>query len=99
MLAVFPLTTARDKRWWNHCFSLGSPGISTSIFARQLKSRAGLVIHTSVFGCNWLKVIIVPHQSLFRLEEKAASVKLWVQRRHCVEAGVLFSFRRRTFVQ
>ena len=25
MLAVFPLTTARDRRWWSHCGSLGSP--------------------------------------------------------------------------
>ena len=23
LLAVFPLNTARDKRWWNHCRSLG----------------------------------------------------------------------------
>jgi len=37
MLAVFPLTTARDRRWWCHCRSLGSSEISTSFFARQLK--------------------------------------------------------------
>jgi len=40
MLAVFPLTTARDRRWCSHCPSLGSPEMSTSFFARQLKKGA-----------------------------------------------------------
>ena len=40
MLAVFPLTTARDSRWWSHCRSLGSPEMSTSFFGRQLKKVA-----------------------------------------------------------
>jgi len=29
MLAVFPLTTARDRLWWCHCRSLGLPEMST----------------------------------------------------------------------
>jgi len=37
MLAVFPLTTARDKRWWSHCHYPGSPEMSTSFFPRQLE--------------------------------------------------------------
>jgi len=40
MLAVFPLTTARDRRWWSHCPSLGWLEMSTSFFARQLKKGA-----------------------------------------------------------
>jgi len=36
MLAAFPLTTARDRHWWNHCHALGSPEISTN-FLRQFK--------------------------------------------------------------
>jgi len=40
MLAVFLLTTARDRRWWSHCPSLGSPETSTSFFARQLNKGA-----------------------------------------------------------
>jgi len=39
MLATFPLTTARDKCWWSHCRSLGSPNISASFFERQLNKR------------------------------------------------------------
>jgi len=37
MLAVFPLTMARDRRWWSHCRSLGLPEMSMSFFVRQLK--------------------------------------------------------------
>jgi len=33
MLAVFPLTTARDRCWWSHWCSLRSSDISTSFFA------------------------------------------------------------------
>jgi len=40
MLAAFPLTTARDRRWWRHWHSLGSPDTSTSFFARPLKKGA-----------------------------------------------------------
>jgi len=40
MLAAFPLSTARDRRWWSHCLSLGSPDMSTCFFARQLKQGA-----------------------------------------------------------
>jgi len=40
MLVVFPLTTDRDRRWWSHCRSLGSPEMSTRFFARQLKKGA-----------------------------------------------------------
>jgi len=35
MLAMFPLTTARDRHWWSHCCYLGSPEMSTSFFARK----------------------------------------------------------------
>jgi len=37
MLVAFPLTTARDKCWWNYCYSLESPDISTTSFARLIK--------------------------------------------------------------
>jgi len=61
MLAAFPLTTARDERWWNHCRSLESPDISTSFFPRPLKK--GVVdlpyIYTSGFDCDRFKVVIV----------------------------------------
>jgi len=40
MLTVLPLTTARDRCWWRHCRSLGSPEMSTKFFARQLKKSA-----------------------------------------------------------
>ena len=40
MLAAFLLTTARDKRWWSHYHSLGSPDISTGFLARQLKKES-----------------------------------------------------------
>jgi len=42
MLAAFPMTTARDRRWWSHWHSLGSPDTSTSFFARPLKGAMGL---------------------------------------------------------
>jgi len=48
MLAVFPLTTARDRRWWSHCPSLGLPEMSTSFFARQLKKGAVDLSYTPV---------------------------------------------------
>ena len=60
MLAAFPLTIAKYKRWWSHCHFLGLPDISASYFARQLKKGAvDFAIHTSGFDCNWLKAIIV----------------------------------------
>jgi len=40
MLAVFPLTMARDRHWCDHCRSLGSPEMSMSFLARQLKKGA-----------------------------------------------------------
>jgi len=40
MLAVFPQTTARDRGWWSHWCSLGSPDTSASFFARPLKKGA-----------------------------------------------------------
>jgi len=48
MLAVFPLTTARDRRWWSRCRSLGSPEMSTSFFVRQLKTEAVDLTYTPV---------------------------------------------------
>jgi len=48
MLAVFPLTTARVRRWWSHCSSLGSPEMSMSFFARQLKKGAVDLPYTTV---------------------------------------------------
>ena len=48
MLAVFPLTMARDRHWWSHCRSLGSPEMSTSFFARQLKKGAVDLPYTPV---------------------------------------------------
>jgi len=45
---VFPLTTPRDRRWWSHCPSLGSPEMSTSFFARQLKKGAVDLPYTPV---------------------------------------------------
>ena len=57
VLAVVLLTTAKDRRWWSHWCSLGSPDI-TSFFARPLKRGGGHAIITSGFNCNWLKVVI-----------------------------------------
>jgi len=48
MLAAFPLTTARDRGWWNNCQSLGSPEISTSFFTRQLQKGAVDLLYTPV---------------------------------------------------
>jgi len=42
------MTTARDKHWWSHCRSLGSPEMSTSFFARQLKKGAMDLPYTPV---------------------------------------------------
>jgi len=55
MLAVLPLTTARDKHWWSHCHSLVSPDILTSFFARQLKQGTMDLPYTPV-------VLIVSHR-------------------------------------
>ena len=52
LLAVFPLTTARDRRWWSHCPSLGSPCLSTSTVSRyafHLPSDPYLMQIASVF--------------------------------------------------
>jgi len=57
ILAVFPLTTARDRRWWSHCRSLGSPEMSTSFFARQLS--------TGNLACHWL---IMRRKEIFYFE-------------------------------
>ena len=46
MLAAFPLTTARERRWWSHWHSLGSPDTSTSLFARPLKKGGRWTCHT-----------------------------------------------------
>ena len=59
MLAVFPLTTARDRRWWSHCRSLGSPEMSTSFFARQLKKRAVDVPYTPVVSIAMVNLCLV----------------------------------------
>jgi len=59
MLAVFTLTTAKDKCWWNYCRSLWPPDTSTSFFARQLRKGAVDLPYISGFYCNCLKVIIV----------------------------------------
>ena len=40
MLVAFPLTTARDRRWWSHWSALGSPDTPTSFFVRPLKKGA-----------------------------------------------------------
>ena len=65
MLAVFPLTTARDRRWWSHWRSLDSPDASTSFFVRPLKNGSGLSIHTSGLNCHWLKVVIALEVMIF----------------------------------
>ena len=54
MLAVFPLTAARDRHWWSHCRSLGSPEMSTSFFARQLK-KGQWTCHTH----QWFRLQLV----------------------------------------
>jgi len=57
MLAAFPLTTARDRRWWSHWHSLGLPDTSTSFFARPLKKGAVDLPYIPVVsiatGCKW----------------------------------------------
>jgi len=56
MLAAFPLTTARDRRWWSHWHPLGSPDTSTRFFARPLKKGAMDLPYTPVVsiatGCK-----------------------------------------------
>jgi len=44
MLAMFPLATAKGRRWWSHWCSLEmeSPDISTSLFVRPLKGAVDL---------------------------------------------------------
>jgi len=65
MLAIFPLTTARDRRWWNrHCCSLGSPeaDISTLKFLCEAAQKVAVDLpYTPVsgFNCDWLKALIV----------------------------------------
>jgi len=58
MLAAFPLTTAKDRPWWSHWRSLGSPDISTSFCEATQKRSDGLAIHTIGFSCICLKVVI-----------------------------------------
>ena len=70
LLVVFPLTTARDRRWWSHCHSLGSPEMSTSFFARQLKKGAVDLPYTvtpvvSIATGSRLKVVIVKKVIVF----------------------------------
>jgi len=65
LLAEFPLTTARDRRWWSHWRSLGSPNIPTNFFARPLFVSGGLAIHTSGLNYNWLKVVIALEVMVF----------------------------------
>jgi len=48
MLAVFPLTKARDRCWLSHCRFLGSPEMATSFFAGQLKKGAVDLPYTPV---------------------------------------------------
>jgi len=55
MLAMFPLAMARDRRWWSRCPSLGSPEMSTSFFARQLKRRGQWTCHTH----QWFRLQLV----------------------------------------
>jgi len=65
MLAVFLLTTANDRCWWNHCRSLGSPGTS-SLFAKPFKKGAGgLTVPTNDLYCDWFKVVIAIEVIIF----------------------------------
>jgi len=61
MLAVFPLTTARDRRWWSHCRSLGTYRLNVNEFLCKTAQEggSGLAVHTSGFNCNLLKVVIL----------------------------------------
>jgi len=54
---MFCLTTARDKRWWSHCCSFGSPDISTSFFARQLKKWAVDLPYTVARQWFWMQLV------------------------------------------
>ena len=69
MLAVFPLTTARDRRWWSHCRSQGVPGVAWNvnefICETAQEGGSGLAVHTCGFDCNWLKVVIVKKVIVF----------------------------------
>jgi len=40
MLAVFPVTTARDRHWWSHCHSLGSP-LNVNEFLCKIAQEGG----------------------------------------------------------
>ena len=65
MLAVFPLTAARDRRWWSHCRSLGHRNVNEFLCKTAQEWGSGLAIHTSGFDCNWLKVVIVEKVIVF----------------------------------
>jgi len=50
MLAVFPLTTARERRWWSHCPSLGSPELVVK-FSNNLE----ILLPFSRWAFDWCK--------------------------------------------
>jgi len=54
MLAVLPLTTARHRHWCSHFRCLGSPEMSMSFFARQLK-KGQWTCHTH----QWFRLQLV----------------------------------------
>jgi len=48
MLAAFPLTTARDRRWWRHWRSLGVTRHINKFLCKTTQKRDSvLAIHTS----------------------------------------------------
>jgi len=65
MLRVFPLSTARDRRWWSHCRSLGRPKCQRVSFQDSSRWGSGFAMHTSGFDCHWLKVINVKKVIVF----------------------------------
>jgi len=77
MLAVFPLTMARDRRCWSHCRSLGLPEMSTSFFARQLKKGAVDLLYTPVQNNSALVLRLAQkhiHAVYFKLELGCSSL-------------------------
>jgi len=59
MLAAFPLTTAREKRWWSHCHSLGSLDISTSFFATATVQGSSEKWQWTCHAYQWFRLQLV----------------------------------------
>ena len=65
VLATFPLTTTRDRRWWSHWHSLGSPNTSTSFFMQDHSEKWQWTCQRPGLARHWLKVVIALEVMVF----------------------------------